>query len=399
LKSYFPISYGDSLRLLLPSSSIALCDSPFYLADKATNLLFYPHMAWTKPEYPRSRVDAAGDVLISDSFDADRFIEAIEIINNWRASHAYPLQSIKMTLIGRARKLDKTALVAQRTKRIPAITLKLRTNSTMKLSKMHDIGGCRAVLASVGHVERLIKAYAQATAKNPRRGGEFVRQYDYISNPKANGYRSVHLVYKYYSDSRKLRVYNGLRIEIQLRSRLQHAWATAVETVDFFTGQALKSNVGDAEWKRFFALVSGAFALIEKRSPVPGVPSDEKILRSELLSRGSTEIDLLSGFQAATEMIDRKDGYFFLLELDSREMKIKVRSFKREELSVAQEKYVESEKINKDKAGMQTVLVSVGSFASLKKAYPNYFLDISEFLKHLTIWLQADRRQGMLPLS
>jgi ppGpp synthetase/RelA/SpoT-type nucleotidyltranferase len=216
-------------------------------------------MAWTKPEHTHSRVDSAGGVLASENPEPEDVFEAIDVVNNWRASHAYPLQSLKMTLIGRARKLDKTALIAQRTKRIPAIRLKLRNNPNMKLSKMHDIGGCRAVLASVSHVERLHKVYSLATAKNPRRGGEFVRQYDYISNPKPDGYRSVHLVYKFHSESRALRVYNGLRIELQLRSRLQHAWATAVETVDFFTGQALKSNIGDAEWKRFFALAIRRF--------------------------------------------------------------------------------------------------------------------------------------------
>jgi hypothetical protein len=40
--------------------------------------------------------------------------------------------------------------------------------------------------------------------------------------------------------------------EIQLRSRLQHAWATTVETVDTFTRQAIKTGGGKAEWRRFF---------------------------------------------------------------------------------------------------------------------------------------------------
>jgi len=40
-------------------------------------------------------------------------------------------------------------------------------------------------------------------------------------------------------------------IEIQIRSKLQHIWATAVETVGFFTGQAIKSNEGEKEWNDF----------------------------------------------------------------------------------------------------------------------------------------------------
>jgi hypothetical protein len=141
----------------------------------------------------------------------------------------------------------------------------------------------------------------------------------------------------------------------------------------------------------FSRWLSGAFAIIEKRPPVPGVPSDPNQLRSELLTRDNREMDLLEGFQSATTMIDRKEGYFFLLELDSEKKNITVRSFMRDELPLAQDEYVKAEKVNKDKAGMQTVLVSVGSFASLKKAYPNFFLDISEFLKHLNAWLSAKK--------
>ena len=48
----------------------------------------------------------------------------------------------------------------------------------------------------------------------------------------------------------------GLRIEIQIRSRLQHAWATAVETVDAFSGTSLKTTGGSGsektDWGRFY---------------------------------------------------------------------------------------------------------------------------------------------------
>lgn len=345
-------------------------------------------MGWTRPAYTRKQVDKAGDVLVSATPNPDEFQHALEIVNNWRASHAYPLQSLKMTLIGRARRVDKTALVAQRTKRIPAISLKLYNNKHMKLSRMHDIGGCRSVMANTTLVEKLTQGYKDATTKNPRRGGIFVKLYDYIAEPKPDGYRGVHLVYKYHSDSRRFKVYDGLRIELQIRSRLQHAWATAVETVDFFTGQALKSNRGLDSWKRFFALSSCAFAMLEKRPLVPGVPSDLSQLKAELRACGG-EMQMLGGFQAATEMIDRKDGYFFLLELDSEQKQVSVRSFQRGELQLAQEKYLQSEKSNKGRQSMQTVLVSVGSFASLKRAYPNFFLDISGFREHLNLWLSS----------
>ncbi|HEX4086004.1 MAG TPA: RelA/SpoT domain-containing protein [Chthoniobacteraceae bacterium] len=336
-------------------------------------------MAWTKPEYGHHTVDKAGKTLISTALfeDVDR---ALKIVNNWRSSHGYPLQSIKMTLTGRARSVYAGAVVAERRKRIPAIELKLRQNSSMQLSKMHDIGGCRAILASVSQVEKLVKVYEDAVIKNPRRGGEFVKKYDYITCPKKTGYRGVHLVYKYHSDSAALSVYNGLRIEIQLRSRIQHQWATAVETVDMFTTQALKSDMGTERWKRFFALAASAFASIEKRTLVPGTPDNIQDLRKEL-NKFSHEITLLQGFQKATEIIEGKLSKIFLLQLDSEKRTIKTTGFASESLLLAQEKCLEIEKENKDFPGRQVVLVSVESLNALPKAFPNFFLDITEFLR------------------
>ena len=71
--------------------------------------------------------------------------------------------------------------------------------------------------------------------------------------------------------------------EIQIRSTMEHAWATAVETIDAFTGQALKTNIlGDATWKRFFSLMSSGIAILEKQPLVPLTPHDIKDLCSEL---------------------------------------------------------------------------------------------------------------------
>jgi len=55
-----------------------------------------------------------------------------------------------MTLIKRAKKIDKQAIIAQRLKRLPSIDAKLRQHASwMKLTQMQDIGGCRAIVRSV----------------------------------------------------------------------------------------------------------------------------------------------------------------------------------------------------------------------------------------------------------
>jgi len=252
---------------------------------------------------------------------------------------------------------------------------------------MHDIGGCRAILFPSWLVEELVKVYEKADSRNPQRGMQFVKKFDYISSPKADGYRSIHLVYKYRTTSKKLAVYNGLRIEIQIRSYIQHLWATAVETVDTYTGQALKSNLGAASWQRFFALVSSAFASLEAETLVPGTPSVLLELKAEL-EKHKDQIDTLNRLREVTDILTFKTIYarFFLILLDSKEKKLKIESFTKEQLQKAQDRYLEVEKANKDNPHMQAVLVSVDSVAALKKAYPNFFMDTVGFMAQLNMW-------------
>ena len=182
-------------------------------------------MGWATPQYDRREVNAAGDCLIANAqlITLMRRDEMLAVINNWRSSHSFPLQSFKTTLLRRAKKVDHQAIVAQRLKRLSSISAKLHRFPDMKLSQMQDIGGCRAVVENLGCVERLVKLYTKGRSKNPTKRHEFLNSKDYILSPKIDGYRSVHLIYRYRSRSKKHGVYSGLKIEIQLRSKLQHA--------------------------------------------------------------------------------------------------------------------------------------------------------------------------------
>jgi putative GTP pyrophosphokinase len=60
-----------------------------------------------------------------------------------------------------------------------------------------------------------------------------------------------------------------------------------------------------------------------------------------------------------------------------------IQSFAQEHLDAATERYAEVERRIHDGDPSQAVLVSAGSIETLKRAYPNYFLDTREFIRQL----------------
>ena len=185
-------------------------------------------MEWVEPHHKRERVNIAGANLVAAINDDwqewspekwDRYSEDLEIINNWRASHAYPLLVMRNdTWAITAKKVDPDALVAQRIKRLVSIGAKLDRERRMKLSQMQDIGGCRSVVGSVGRLMSLKKLYDQSSLKHDLASFD-----NYVNKPRSSGYRGLHFVYRYKSDKIPKMIYNGSKIELQLRSQYQHA--------------------------------------------------------------------------------------------------------------------------------------------------------------------------------
>jgi len=283
------------------------------------------------------------------------------------------------TLQKKATEVDNHALVSQRIKRLAAIRLKLQLNSGMALSRMQDIGGCRAVLRSVPSVRRLIEVYRASALRHTLR-----RETDYIAQPRKSGYRGIHLIYRY--RGRNPCPYDGMEIEMQIRSRLQHAWATAVETVGTFLRQALKSSQGEENWLRFFALMGSAIALKESSPLVSDTPTDENQLIAEL-RQITDELQVESRLQAygvalrtATDK-ELKGAKYFLLELNTTEKNLNITSFASHELEKATSRYMTAEKAIVGQPANEAVLVSVDSLATLRSAYPSYFLDTTRFLQ------------------
>jgi hypothetical protein len=335
-------------------------------------------MAWTVPYYDPSTVDAAGRAYVDpDAGPGDR-LGALQVISNWRSAHSFPLNTFQMTLREQARQRDPEANVVQRLKRLPSIQLKLERLQRLQLSEIQDIGGCRVVLTNMDQVDDLVTYYTTHT----RMQHALERCNHYVDRPKGDGYRSVHLIYRYHSS--RSPSWNDLQVEIQIRTRLQNLWATAVETVDLFTHQTLKTGGGDPRWKRFFQLMGSELARTEQRAIVPGTSGVSRTRRREL-RRLVVELDVirwLTGISTAMNYVLANQlsgtGRWVLIRLDVNERI--VRSFVLRTSAEAAEAYDNAETEARSLQGVEVVLVRGDSLEALRRAFPNYFADTQQFL-------------------
>ena len=331
---------------------------------------------WEVPKYTKSEINKAGKIIADSSSTPKEREEALIILNNWRAAHAYPLQVICSNL----RQKNPDAIVVQRLKRLESITGKIQRFPEMQLYKMQDLGGCRVIVDTIEQVYSAIKKYKSSRIRHILK-----REYDYIANPKKSGYRSYHMVYQFQSDSKD--TYNkNMFIEIQFRTKLQHMWATAVEMMGIYTKSNLKSSQGDQDILRFFTLVSSLFAIEEKMPICPNTSdfADELISEIKSLDKKNNIISTLSGLNVsikhASKIYNQKDkNLYYILLLNYEEMTVNVKPFKSSNLETATKLY---ERIEQE-SDLNVVLVSASSFETLRLAYPNYFADISYFVKKL----------------
>lgn len=197
-----------------------------------------------------SAVNRAGQIirryLRGDARATPEKVEsAILTIAAFRAAHQAPLSKANMGLRSMVRSEQCRVEISQRLKRWPTILDKLVAREpTLAMSKMQDIGGCRAVLDSVDEIYRV---EARLRKRRP-----VVDNVDYIQDPRESGYRGVHVVV----------LYDERQIEIQLRTRVMHEWALTMERLSSRTGLFLKSD-GSHPVQEWMAIVAEAMAVEE----------------------------------------------------------------------------------------------------------------------------------------
>ncbi|OEC85787.1 hypothetical protein A9Z07_12095 [Acinetobacter sp. YK3] len=345
--------------------------------------------------------------LLKESLNEEELENVLQVLTYWRNAHILPLNHAEQLLLRYIFKIDKHAFLAKRLKRFESIRKKLRyiykkNNNAMQLTGMQDIGGLRVVVSNYSKLKNIQKILMNEVCFYEDK--KLIKFDDYINNPKDNGYRGIHLVAKFlnqYGDSRK--------IEIQLRTRLQHSWATSLEIIDLFTGQNLKSDDGEKGFLVFFKRVSNQFSLIERnenfsKSNMELITREylEAVLKSEALYMECIEIknflEKSNQFSKSIEqnfndyrvllnkvekdVVKQKNGYV-LLRLNTIKGSVDTEFFRKEDYLKATKLYGEYEKLLLTNKSWVIALVSTNAFGGVKEAYPNYFADSQLFLQYL----------------
>lgn len=365
-------------------------------------------------KYSGKQIIKAGEALVRDDIDlnGNKFEKAFDVLSYWRFSHEHPLEEAISLLQEVTSKIDRRAIFAKRLKRYISIVAKLKRFPDMKLKNMQDIGGCRAIISNPKKLTKIVRELKKRTEF--RNGEGRIKFKDYIENPKDDGYRGYHIIGKFgaRADSKR-------NIELQVRTSLQHDWATTLEIVDLFTGQALKSNQGDKNWKDFFIGVSEQFALMEQIHLFDTFDKDKKNIEYANLLKTSNKhliescktvqnqakklniVRKLDAYAHSLKILDKKidnesfDGYV-LLEVDTINTTLSAELFSKKNNRQAEEKYSSLEKKAAGKEGIVVALVSSTAVGGIKEAYPNYFADSTDFIRHLLFIVNFETRNKWL---
>lgn len=321
----------------------------------------------TFPGGSKSRVTRAGEHIRQDNATLDDLL----VVEEWRAAHRGVLNTFQAILRNRTR--GTKVSVAQRHKRKMTIFDKLNRLPGMQLARMDDVAGCRLIFRSIKDLDAFRAKFHKARFNHKLRNDP--DKYNYIKNPKQTGYRGIHDVYEYNVNSEAGKALAGLYIEIQYRTLVQHAWATAVEVIGFITQSQPKFQRGDNRYERAMALASEllARAYEHRTGPFPTAPDREVLDEFLLLDNELHLMQTLRGLNRAKSDVTDKRNTILIF---SKEGELEVRNYR--DATDALRALFELEKKMPDR---DIVLVRADTSEDVRLAFRNYFSDAREFVR------------------
>lgn len=333
-----------------------------------------------KLAYSKKQIQKAGDCIRKNEGDIE---QAIEVVRNFRAAHLYPLTIIKNLVWLHTKKVAPTSIIARRLKRLPTIIDKLRRSTlngnkanALNLKRMQDIGGCRVILLGK---EQLIQL--NESLDNSKTIHTTIRVKDYTVEKKSTGYRGIHRIYKCY-DQKEDHPWKNFHIEVQLRTKLQHIWATTVEIVDLCENKTLKTNPFDADkdWIEYFTIMSDFLAEEDGFIHLNNETKNKMTRRIKSLNVKLNAYNKLASFRAVfsrSDVLKKSEGKSLaVLAIDNENRKVAYYFYDKGKKNEALKMYNKVE----DEDQKNALFVEMDDIKNLKSAYPNYLLDTSAFL-------------------
>lgn len=325
--------------------------------------------------YSKNDYVKLGDKLRKCNNIDDISLDDLEILQIFRTSYQDDLSDIFRTLYESTQKIDKSAIVTYRIKRIESIISKLKRLEKAQLPRIEDIAGCRCILKSNEQVYKLKDILNdQLFIKSDRN--------DYIANPKEDGYRSLHLIVQNKERTSKT-------IEVQLRCEKDHNWATLVEITDQIYNTKIKERgVYDTKIKergdddhqlgQMLLLLSKGINSLTKYQLDKLI---DIIKKKDFIPRLSLVFyhNHINIRKQWTQINKQKGNDFFLIQVDKKNYS-KISNFSRFE--DAEKKYFEQYKNNPSHNIVLTHIPNA-KFDQVEKAYSNYILTYHSFIKEL----------------
>ena len=319
------------------------------------------------PGGSKSRVNRAGDAVRKST----QSNEDLSAIDDWRSAHRPVLNTFQAILRNRTK--GKSVIVAQRHKRKRTIFDKLLRLPRMELSRMDDVAGCRLIFENLNHLNSFREAFHKARFSHKRKNE--ADKYNYIITPKNTGYRGIHDIFEYDVNSETGKDFAGLYVEIQYRTLVQHAWATAVEVIGFITESQPKFQQGDNRYQKAMALASEILARTYEDStgPFPDVTNKNLVEEFLIIEKDLHLLTTLRGLNAANKSVSERRNAILIFS-STGELEIKSYRDSPDALRALFE-------LEKQYPEQDIVLVKADSSDDVRLAFKNYFSDARDFIQ------------------
>lgn len=356
------------------------------------------------PPLSKRAVDRAGKKIAENNYIQDDIL----LVDQWRAAHAYVLNTFQIFFKRRIADYNCEIEFAQRLKRRKTIIDKLRRhdengNRLMNdVTTMQDFAGCRLIFPNMETLLEFRK-YIHSPKKmrsilHVLKHKDNPEKFNYFNNPKWSGYRGIHEVFVHKPRLHRRNIDNAkpwrnLLCEVQYRTRIQHAWSTALEISDFLDNERTKFALEEEKIPKrvnFFRLVSELLARFHEGTSNAIKDLSINEIRSQIRSL-EEELEILERLKAmkATDEKDfpnlKRHNVLNIIRGENSNPKLQVFVFKN-----SVEAIEKSQELESSQNSLNAVYVASDRPSELRRAYKNYFNDPIDFVELVTEALESN---------